>query len=549
MSRKLSPFVLRLMAALASLIVAPGARLAATDFLRGDANSDGVVSLADVQFIGNWVFRAGSWPECHDAANANSDSKVNIADAIWIVNFLFRGGPVMEEPFPAPGPAAPWDSGICASYGHGAPLDDPAASIEILDATAAGGGSDTARIVLGVSSSTSLGAYSGGIRFPSGLLGGSGSARDLSGKLSEFGAAGVSFAWEHVSFFFIASFTEPSGEWWIPADQGVAVLEITACLKKGTSAGVYPLALEAGELVDAASGRAIQPALGSATLVVLADVDPASPCASDPPPPPPEVNLAYQLEDATAPPGGTAAVPFIIRADAEVQGYAFSVDFDEEVLSATRVEEVWQKPDGSSYGFAKYEINNAGAVPGNAGVDEGFIVGAAVFAFSSSAVMPSNADNEALRFHLLVHPNTPAFLTELRFIDGGRGTGSRVANRVTAYGVSYTPDMANSFVFLSGVVHIRPVLPDGTLFIRGDTNGDAAVDISDPQATLSHLFLGGERPRCYDAADANDDGRLDVSDPVATLGWLFLGASPLPPPGGTPGSDPTQDGLSCAGRP
>jgi hypothetical protein len=98
---------------------------------------------------------------------------------------------------------------------------------------------------------------------------------------------------------------------------------------------------------------------------------------------------------------------------------------------------------------------------------------------------------------------------------------------------------------LSGRVQ---VVPDIAAFIRGDANDDGVVDISDPQATLNYLFLGGASPDCLDAADANDDGRLDVADPVATLNFLFQGAGSLPPPAGSPGPDETPDDLDCRGH-
>ena len=91
-------------------------------------------------------------------------------------------------------------------------------------------------------------------------------------------------------------------------------------------------------------------------------------------------------------------------------------------------------------------------------------------------------------------------------------------------------------------------MDDITIFLRGDSNGDDVVNISDAQATLSYLFLGGRQPHCFDAADANDDGKLDVSDPVATLQFLFLGGPSLPEPNGTKGKDPTPDSMDCLHR-
>ena len=64
---------------------------------------------------------------------------------------------------------------------------------------------------------------------------------------------------------------------------------------------------------------------------------------------------------------------------------------------------------------------------------------------------------------------------------------------------------------------------DDGVFLRGDSNGDDRVDISDAIGTLLYLFVGGVAPGCPDAADTNDDGELDISDAVETLQYLFAG--------------------------
>ena len=83
-------------------------------------------------------------------------------------------------------------------------------------------------------------------------------------------------------------------------------------------------------------------------------------------------------------------------------------------------------------------------------------------------------------------------------------------------------------------------------FLRGDTNGDRTVDLSDSILTLNHLFVDGSELRCEDAADADDNGTLEVSDPVSVLSFLFLRGPHPPPPGpDEPGIDPTADELEC----
>ncbi|HLU47356.1 MAG TPA: thrombospondin type 3 repeat-containing protein, partial [Planctomycetota bacterium] len=81
-------------------------------------------------------------------------------------------------------------------------------------------------------------------------------------------------------------------------------------------------------------------------------------------------------------------------------------------------------------------------------------------------------------------------------------------------------------------------------FLRGDSNADGALNISDASALLNWLFLGGEPIFCEDAADGNDDGAVDISDAISVLGYLFLGGAAPPAPGANAcGEDPTSDDL------
>lgn len=84
------------------------------------------------------------------------------------------------------------------------------------------------------------------------------------------------------------------------------------------------------------------------------------------------------------------------------------------------------------------------------------------------------------------------------------------------------------------------------LFLRGDTNGDGELDLSDVINLLQFLFLRQVELACRDTGDADDNGELDISDVIRILGHLFLGQAPPPPPGPKiPGIDPTLDPLPC----
>ncbi len=84
-------------------------------------------------------------------------------------------------------------------------------------------------------------------------------------------------------------------------------------------------------------------------------------------------------------------------------------------------------------------------------------------------------------------------------------------------------------------------------FIRGDSNRDGKVQLSDAVYLLGFLFLGSEAPACLDAADSNDDGKLDLTDAVYVLGHLFLGGPAPPEPFSKAGADLTLDSLDCGG--
>jgi hypothetical protein len=83
-------------------------------------------------------------------------------------------------------------------------------------------------------------------------------------------------------------------------------------------------------------------------------------------------------------------------------------------------------------------------------------------------------------------------------------------------------------------------------FIRGDTDGNGRLELTDAVALLGHLFLGAPGPGCPDAADSDDSGTLDLTDAVYSLTFQFLGGLPPPAPFPDCGSDGTPDTLDCA---
>lgn len=93
--------------------------LAQVDFLRGDANVDGVVDIADVSFLLELGLGGGGLT-CRDAADADDSGDVGIPDFMAIAN-LSLGGPPLPPPGPAPGPDPTPDALDCNSYESAAP--------------------------------------------------------------------------------------------------------------------------------------------------------------------------------------------------------------------------------------------------------------------------------------------------------------------------------------------------------------------------------------------------------------------------------------------
>jgi hypothetical protein len=57
----------------------------------GDVDGSGVVDIADVFYLINYLFASGPLPS--GPADADGNGVVDIADVFYLINFLFAGGP------------------------------------------------------------------------------------------------------------------------------------------------------------------------------------------------------------------------------------------------------------------------------------------------------------------------------------------------------------------------------------------------------------------------------------------------------------------------
>jgi uncharacterized repeat protein (TIGR01451 family) len=96
--------------------------------------------------------------------------------------------------------------------------------------------------------------------------------------------------------------------------------------------------------------------------------------------------------------------------------------------------------------------------------------------------------------------------------------------------------------------------PGGTLFVRGDSDSNGSINLTDGVVPLLFLFSGGAAPICMDATDANDSGAIEITDAIIIFSWLFTGgAAPVAPSPLSPGyereecgDDLTDDDIGCS---
>jgi len=72
-------------------------------FVRGDANYNQSVDIADAIFVLSFLFSGGAAPSCPDSADSNDDGAINIGDSVYVLSFLFSSGPTLPYPFPGLG--------------------------------------------------------------------------------------------------------------------------------------------------------------------------------------------------------------------------------------------------------------------------------------------------------------------------------------------------------------------------------------------------------------------------------------------------------------
>ena len=136
------------------------------------------------------------------------------------------------------------------------------------------------------------------------------------------------------------------------------------------------------------------------------------------------------------------------------------------------------------------------------------------------------------------------------FFNGLKGAGQPVNNVITYDGASKKAFKPQGLILnLSGTS-----IPDcgyGSIFIRGDANGDGRVDIADAINIVYNVVPGLQgdptqyvRILCMDSADVNSDGSMNLADTIFLIDWQFRGGPAPDAPFPLCGIPPTTE-LSC----
>ena len=643
---------------LASILVVTAAApwIGAADFLRGDANDDGAVSISDTYSIVRALFHTSDFGTCTSAFDANDDGRVDLSDAFTVALSVWGAQVGLCAPYPDMGPNPNTGTRLtCVDYGNGSAISESTAQLRIRDAEAG----DDGRVVFTIEATSTrpIAGYEVRVRVEGDIFAAERTAdsTDLTGT-EEGGLLDGRVLEETLIVTHLTSFSEEVSI--DNAASGLSMTDVEVCLDRGTSAGQYTVTIESGELVDFETARAIETELVGGVLTVSdeagaagcsrGDLGRSQPqCGTEPSPPNCESAHELAAGEASFLRGDANADGVVSIADAlTIRRWLFSclaapppcgdaadVDDDGDINISDTIRLInyihlggpapsapWAEPgpdpSDDDVPCASYEVGPPMETDdvikiGDASGAPGTIVDVPLFVTSAE---PVEAFQVFLRYDPDVvtpvaghHQSDPVAVT---FDDTVYETFMR-ENLVTSYVAVLGPDRApveNTILFgfvpsllhsgfdapagelvhfvnirirladdapVGTVVQLEPFLdPYGPLglrneltvagearfatviptmeagrleivgdltILRGDSNSDRRVDISDGIFTLEWLFLGGGPPRCRDEADANDDGVVDIGDPISTFGTLFLGESSIAPPFPFRGTDTTSD--------
>jgi hypothetical protein len=63
------------------------------EYVRGDANQDGVINVGDIVYLVSYLYKNGPAPNPVWVGDCNCDEIVNVGDIVFLVSYLYKGGP------------------------------------------------------------------------------------------------------------------------------------------------------------------------------------------------------------------------------------------------------------------------------------------------------------------------------------------------------------------------------------------------------------------------------------------------------------------------
>ena len=244
-------------------------------------------------------------------------------------------------------------------------------------------------------------------------------------------------------------------------------------------------------------------------------------------------SFVYTAEDITAPAGSLTFVSIFLDSAAagECGGFSTSVCHPAGALVAT-------------------EINNGSATAGmNGGSGPEFlqleilpngVTAIAVFGLTVTLTLAAADGQEIWQVtYDVAAGQTPGTVLPLTFCDNGNPT---VSNLVATATVGMIPIQNNGSVTATSA-------QGPPEFIRGDTNGDGQLSITDALVLFSEIFGSTPTSLCPRSGDVNADDLRDISDVITLLEALLGQGAPIPAPfpdcGTAPASIPCTSLSNC----
>ncbi|MBN1422440.1 MAG: hypothetical protein JXP34_26930 [Planctomycetes bacterium] len=236
-------------------------------FIRGDANTDGAVTIADACYALEFLFAVPETPDCFDAMDASDDGLLDMADAFAILEYLFQHGPPLPKPSAGPGQDPTPDGAGCAEGLSRQPVRSDSEKLAIGIPRAAPG--ETVAVEIAITNTAALDGMQCEFTFDEAAL--------VFGELEEPGRQPSSFS----SFSIVGLGRARLGILWdyfmVPTqmlgpglDQVVA--QIPATVSAQAPRRVYPLAFVRGgrENEFSEEGLSVIPSLEDGAVVVAA---------------------------------------------------------------------------------------------------------------------------------------------------------------------------------------------------------------------------------------------------------------------------------------